>query len=133
MDGVTRPSRRRHNNLQAHGCILHRRLHDERVEIGKGEAELLILLLEHALELWRAQRALLGPLHPEVATTLHDISSTISTLLGLAPAALYRAFPQWGSAALASHAEARASSLHRDIAALYDADAALPASSARLK
>lgn len=78
-----------------------------------------LLLLECSTELWRTQRLLLGPLHPEGAETLHDIASSLGALLALAPRRLFERFPRWGNAMLASRAEQRALSLHRQIAELY--------------
>mmetsp|Transcript_93322 Transcript_93322/g.279962 ORF Transcript_93322/g.279962 Transcript_93322/m.279962 type:complete len:237 (+) Transcript_93322:986-1696(+) len=52
--------------------------------------------------------------------TLHTISGAIQSLLASAPQLLFREFPQWSTAALASKAEARAMQLHQAIAALYE-------------
>ena len=81
----------------------------------------LLVLLENALELWTTQRALLGPIHPEVAQTMHDIGTSISALLSTAPKALTERFAAlWPTPALASHAHRRALELYEAIAALYD-------------
>ena len=83
--------------------------------------EALLVLLGSALELWTTQRALLGPFHPEVAQTMHDIGTSISALLSTAPKALTERFAAfWPTPALASHAHRRALELHEAIAALYD-------------
>jgi hypothetical protein len=81
--------------------------------------EALCVLLTQAMELWACQRALLGPAHPECALTLFDVAQCLARLLGTAPATLFARFPRWGTAALASHAERRAATLHAAIAALY--------------
>jgi hypothetical protein len=81
--------------------------------------EALCVLLTQATELWACQRALLGPVHPECALTLFDVAQCLARLLGTAPATLFARFPRWGTAALASHAERRAATLHAAIAALY--------------
>ena len=79
------------------------------------------LLLEHSLELWTIQRAMLGPLHPDCAETMHDIATSLETLLACAPRALTDRFAHlWSSPGLASHAHGRAKQLRDAIAALYD-------------
>ena len=78
-------------------------------------------LLHCGCELWRTQRRLLGGAHPECAQTLHDIGSAIQELLTRAPQLLFRRHPDWGSAALAAHAERAALRLHKEISALYAA------------
>ena len=83
------------------------------------EVEALCVLLSQATELWACQRTLLGPTHPECALTLFDVAQCLARLLGTAPATLFARFPRWGSAALASHAERHAATLHAAIAALY--------------
>lgn len=93
---------------------------------GGGDAERTeanLLLLDCSLELWRTQRRLLGPLHPECAQTLHVLACTIAAALAASPAALYAAHPEWGSAASAGHAERRARELHVAVARLFEAGA----------
>ena len=110
---------------------LRARLHVREVggEAGGGEeldeadagVEALLLLLESSMELWRTQRGLLGPLHPECAVTMHDIGHALGALLARAPRALFaRHAGVWDSPHTAGHAERRALELHAQIAALYD-------------
>jgi uncharacterized membrane protein YgcG len=88
---------------------------------GEGSAEALLAVLDHSLELWTTQRAVLGPLHPDCAETMHDIATSLDTLLASAPRALTDRFAHvWSSPALASHAHGRAKQLRDTIAALYD-------------
>jgi hypothetical protein len=94
---------------------------------GATTEQLLVALLRNALELWYTQRALLGALHPECATTLHDIGTSIGQLLVHAPRTLCEYLPEsWGTPALASHGERRALELHEQIAALYNNDVLSP-------
>ena len=99
------------------------RLEEQPAEGQPDEVRLLLGLLHHGLELWHTQRALLGPLHPNCAESLHDVGTAIGALLTNAPQALYAQFGGscgWDTPALASHAERRALELHTQIAALYD-------------
>ena len=90
-------------------------------------AAALLLLLEAALELWTTQRALLGPLHPECAQTLHDVGGALGALLARGARHLFAAHPAvWGTPAAAARGEQRAMELHAQIAALYDTGALLP-------
>ena len=89
----------------------------------------LLALLESALELWRTQRALLGPLHPNCAGSWHEVGASIGGLLARAPRALFARYPGvWDTPAAASHAQRHALELHRGIAALYSNEGLLPQS-----
>lgn len=81
----------------------------------------LLAVLEHSLELWMTQRAVLGPIHPDCAETMHDIATSLEALLASAPRALAERFAHcWSTPALASLAHDRAKQLRDSIAALYD-------------
>lgn len=93
----------------------------ERGSEGDVRARALTCMLEHSLELWYTQRALLGPLHPDCAQTMHDISTALEALLSTASRSLTERFASlWGTPALASRAHGRAKQLHEGIATLYD-------------
>ena len=110
----------------------------EEGEWARDKAALLLLFTGASWELLQTQDLYLGLHHSDRASTLHDLSSGIQTLLALlstsepsqsqssAPAAftqqhLARAFPQWGGTfASASHMENAARREFGRVRALYD-------------
>lgn len=89
---------------------------DEEAAVGA-----LLLLLTTAHALWVTQRALLGPLHPDGAQSLHDIGSALGALLARSPRRLFAACPGlWDSPEAVSRGERAALELHAKLAALYD-------------
>ena len=102
--------------------LLRRRLREEDFWAEKEEetTEGWLLLLECALELWRTQKAVLGPLHPNNVQTLQDISAGLRSMLARKPSRLFASFEGlWETAAGASQAEEYAESLAERVAALY--------------
>ena len=101
--------------------LLRRRLREEeKAEEEEETTEGWLLLLECALELWRTQKAVLGPLHPNNVQTLQDISAGLRSMLARKPSRLFASFEGlWETAAGASQAEEYAESLAERVAALY--------------
>ena len=103
--------------------VLELERHEGGAEDAALETALLLALLENALELWQTQRELLGPLHPECATTLNHIGTALAQAITRAPQELCSRFGEaWGTPRLASLAEHHAMQLSNQIARLYDVE-----------